>query len=47
MRALMSKYHFFLNQELKKAAEEWQQNLEEKTEDLEKVNMRMTDQTEP
>ena len=30
-----------------KAAEEWQKNLEKKTEDLKKVNMRMIDKTEP
>lgn len=41
------KIPFLPKSRTEKAAEEWQKNLEEKTEDLKKVNMRMIDKTEP
>lgn len=41
------KIPFLPKSRTEKAAEEWQKNLEKKIEGLEKVNMRMTDQTEP
>ncbi len=41
------KIPFLPKSRTEKAAEEWQKNLEEKTEDLKKINMRMIDKTEP
>ena len=41
------KIPFLPKSRAEKAAEEWQKNLEKKTEDLKKVNMRMIDKTEP
>lgn len=41
------KIPFLPKSKTEKAAEEWQKNLEKKTEDLKKVNMRMIDKTEP
>lgn len=41
------KIPFLPKSRAEKVAEEWQKNLEEKTEDLKKVNMRMIDKTEP
>ena len=41
------KIPFLPKSRTEKAAEEWQKNLEKKTEDLKKVNMRMIDKTEP
>ena len=42
-----TKIPFLPKSRTEKAAEEWQKNLEKKTEDLKKVNMRMIDKTEP
>lgn len=41
------KIPFLPKSRTEKAAEEWKKNLEKKTEDLKKVNMRMIDKTEP
>ena len=41
------KIPFLPKSRAEKAAEEWQKNLEKKTEDIKKVNMRMIDKTEP
>ena len=41
------KIPFLPKSRAEKAAEEMQKDLEEKTEDLKKVNMRLNDQTEP